>query len=82
VTNSQFLTCSRDRLAILYPLNNQLLEIGRERLLRYLLHLPSSNLKVILTSPLEEKIAREAHFLVKTDCLLHLRSVQGASQLA
>jgi len=63
MTDPQFPPHRRDRLTFLYPLNSQFLELCRECLLRYLFHVPSSNLRVILTSPLEDEISGEAQNL-------------------
>jgi hypothetical protein len=49
-------------MTILDSSNSQILELGRECLLRYLLHLLSSNLEIILTSPLIAEISKEAYF--------------------
>jgi hypothetical protein len=47
MTDPQFAPYCRDRLTILDSSNSQFLELGRECLLRYLLYLLSSSLKVI-----------------------------------
>jgi hypothetical protein len=65
VTDPQLPPYRRDCLIILCPLNSQFPELGRECLLRYLPHVPSSNSGEISTSPLEDEISGEAHPMAK-----------------